>query len=190
MKIRRAFTSSRVVLCAGFGGLLAIIGRMAWKGAQVVDRIHGETTRLRLAYAERADLLDALRFTLSESASDVRDYLLARDPAGARDRRAELLKLRRGARTRSPGMAAKCPLMNVRRSTNSRDIDAYWHPMEPVLSWDAATRGSRGDDFLRQELIPRHRQLLALTDNIDRVHARNLVRSNRNISELFTKIPR
>src|SRR5690242_16330069 len=90
----RLFKSSRAVLSVGFGGLLAIIVSMAAKGSQVVSAIQSETNQLLAEHQEREDLLDGIRFSLAESASDIRDYLLDRDSSAIAPRRADLQNLR------------------------------------------------------------------------------------------------
>lgn len=68
MGLGRLLKSSRALLWVGFGGLLAIVLLMAWEGSRVVG------VRLRATYQQRDELLDGIRFALSESASDIRDY--------------------------------------------------------------------------------------------------------------------
>ncbi len=186
MAIQHLLRSSRAVLWAGFGGLLALILLMAWKGSQVVSSIQSESRRLRAEYQARDDLLDGIRFSLSESASDIRDYLLDRNPAAIQQRRADLQGLRqriggavdRYARNLPPEEA---PLWD--RLT--QDINAYWAVLEPSFQWDAETRRRRAQDFLNEEVIPRQGELLNVAGTVDGVNQRDLRRSNLRIAELF-----
>src|SRR5579871_3297514 len=132
----RLLRSSRAVLWAGFGGLLAIIILMAAKGSQVVSVIQSETNRLLAEHQQREDLLDGIRFSLSESASDIRDYLLDRDPTALAQRRGDLRKLRQRItvavdRYGQDLPADEAPLWEQLR----RDIGAYWNVLEPSLRW-------------------------------------------------------
>lgn len=186
MPVQRLFKSSRAVLWVGFGGLLAIILLMAWKSSQVVSAIQSEGNQLRAEYNQRDDLLDGIRFSLSESASDIRDYLLDRDASAVIKRRSDLEKLRariadavaRYSRDLPPDEA---PLWGQL----TRDINAYWDVVAPSFRWDRETRRLRAEDFVHAQVIPRQGTLLALTSTIDRVNQRNLQQSNRRIAELF-----
>lgn len=94
MGLGRLLKSSRALLWVGFGGLLAIVLLMAWEGSRVVGVIEGEGNRLRATYQQRDELLDGIRFALSESASDIRDYLADRNVSAVAQRRIDLQKLR------------------------------------------------------------------------------------------------
>src|SRR5581483_5703872 len=186
MAIQRLLKSSRAVLWVGFGGLLALILLMAWKGSQAVSSIQSESNRLRAEYQARDDLLDGIRFSLSESASDIRDYLLDRNLSAVGQRRADLAMLRqriadavdRYGRNLPPDEAPFWAQL-------TRDINAYWSVLEPSFGWDAQTRRRRAQDFLNDEVIPRQGELLTLASAVDRVNQRNLQQSDRRIAELF-----
>lgn len=186
MAIQRLLKSSRAVLWVGFGGLLALILLMAWKGSQAVSSIQSESNRLRAEYQARDDLLDGIRFSLSESASDIRDYLLDRNLSAVGQRRADLAMLRqriadavdRYGRNLPPDEAPVWAQL-------TRDINAYWSVLEPSFGWDAETRRRRAQDFLNDEVIPRQGELLTLASAVDRVNQRNLQQSDRRIAELF-----
>jgi signal transduction histidine kinase len=186
MAIQGLLKSSRAALWAGFGGLLVLILLMAWKGSQVISSIQSESNRLRAEYHARDDLLDGIRFSLSESASDIRDYLLDRNLSAVGQRRADLAKLRqqitdavdRYGRNLPPDEA---PFWNQL----TRDINSYWSVLEPSFRWDPETRRRRAQDFLNEQVIPRQGELLALTSTVDRVNQRDLRRADLRIAELF-----
>ena len=174
------------MLWAGFGGLLALILLMAWKGSQVVSSIQSESNQLRAEYNARDDLLDGIRFSLEKSASDIRDYLLDRNPAAVIQRRADLEQLRqritdavdRYGRNLPPDEAPSWLQL-------TRDIHAYWNALEPSFHWAAGARRQRAEDFLNDQIIPRQGELLALATTVDRANQRDLQRSNGRITELF-----
>lgn len=188
MGLGRLLKSSRALLWVGLGGLLAIVLLMAWEGSRVVGVIEGEGNRLRATYQQRDELLDGIRFALSESASDIRDYLADRNVSAVAQRRIDLQKLRsriadavaRYGRDLPPDEAALW-------SQLTRDIEAYWNALEPSFHWDTQTRRRRAEDFLNDEVIPRHGALLGLTSTIDRVNRRNLRQSNRRIAQLYAQ---
>ena len=66
MAVQLVLKSYRAVLWAGFGSLLAIILLIGWKGAQVISAIESQSDSLRTGYVERDELLDGIRFALSQ----------------------------------------------------------------------------------------------------------------------------
>src|SRR5581483_6490017 len=186
MAVQRLWRSSRALLWAGFGGLLVLILLMAGMGSQVVSSIQSETNRLRTEYQARDDLLDGIRFSLSESASDIRDYLLDRNPSAVVQRRADLQRLRQRVGDAVARYGRNLPSDEALAwGELTRDIDAYWLVVDPALHWDAEKRSRLAQDILNQQVIPRQGELLALTSKVDRVNQRNVQQSDRRIAELF-----
>lgn len=186
MGIQQLLRSSRAVLWVGFGGLLAILLLMAWKGSQVLTAIQSESSRLRTEYQQRDDLLDGIRFSLSASASDIRDYLLDRDPSAVVQRRIELEKLRQRIADAVDVYARDLPPDEARLWAQlTRDVNGYWSVLEPSFHWDPQTRRRRAESFLHEQVIPRQGELLALTSTVDRVNVGNLRQSNVRIEALF-----
>ena len=186
MVVRRLVKSYRVVLWVGFGGLLGIILLNAWKGAQVLSAIESRGIGVRSEYQRRDDLLDGIRFALSDSASEVRDYLLERDPAGVRRRRRELETLHATildatAEYGKDLMPGEAPLWRQLEA----GIDAYWSVLEPAFHWDAFTRREQAENFLQQQVIPRQGELLRLAGTVNQVNQRNVLRSRQKTVELF-----
>lgn len=176
------------MLWVGFGGLLAIILFMAWMGARVVSAIELEDRELRVAYQQRDDLLDEIRFSLVESGSDIRDYLLDRDRSAVAQRRADLERLH----SRITGAVASYGRNLPRDEAGpwgqlTRDIDAYWAVLQPSLRWDRETRRQRAEDVLDQQVIPRQGELIRLDSAVASVNQRNLQRSNQRIVDLFSQ---
>ncbi|MCL4401740.1 MAG: sensor histidine kinase [Acidobacteria bacterium] len=191
MEKPRLFTSRRMVLWAGFGGLLGMVVFMAWKGARVLSIIEPENARLRQAYREQGELLDTIRFGLSESASQIRDYLLDRDPAAVARRRFELERLRRATDDAVMRYGRDVPPEGaaVWRALKA-SIDDYWNALEPVLRWDAETRRRNAGQFLQFEVMPRQRQFGELAAVISGVEEENSRRTERNMAVLFARFRR
>ena len=186
MVVRHLVKSYRVVLWVGFGGLLGIILLNAWKGEQVLSAIESRGSGVRAEYQRRDDLLDGIRFALSDSASEVRDYLLERDPAGVRRRRRELEKLHATVVNATVEYAkgllpAEAPLWHRLEA----GIEAYWSVLQPAFQWDAATRQKEAENFLQQQVIPRQGELLRLADTVNQVDQQNLLRSREKNVKLF-----
>jgi signal transduction histidine kinase len=189
MAVERLLKSSRALLWIGFGGLLSIILVMAWKGSLALSSIELESKRLRTQYQQRDELLDGIRFSLSESATDIRDYLLDRDPSAVAQRREELKALRQ--RITEAADRYSLDLSSDEASLwgqLTRDIHAYWGVLEPSFHWDAEDRRRRAENFLHEQVIPRQGKLLALTSAVGGVNQLNVQRSDQRIAELFRQL--
>lgn len=191
MGVRLVLKSYRAVLWVGFGSLLAIILLIAWKGAQVVLAIESQNDFLWTAYVEHDELLDGIRFALSQSASSVRDYLLDDDAAAVLQHRTDLETLHHQiddavARYDRDLPADEAALWRQLK----RDVDAYWRVLEPAFGWDARTRRRQAESFLRHQVIPRQGELLGLIARVDQTDQRNRQQSNRKIAALFAQFRR
>ncbi len=183
--------SSRTVLWAGFGSLLALMLLVAVNANRALDRIEASSGRIRRGFLRRDELLDRLRANLYRSSIDLRDYLLHADPQLAERRRgeiqhteqeiaADLREYRQGAP--STEAAAVDELR--------RDVDIYYGLVAPVLGWDADTRRSQGPDYLRARIFPRRQQLLQISDRIREMDTRQLASGESTVAAVFTSFRR
>ena len=179
------------MLWAGFGGLLAIVVFTAWKGARILSAVEPQNARLRRDYRERVELLHSIRLELSESGSDLRDFLMDRDPASA-----ARLRSRIDSRHRSTAEAVTTyehripaeglPLWNELKVS----IDAYWNVLEPALRWDTQTRLRRAQDFLERDIRTRQHEIAALAAGIDGVEQQESRQMDRKMALLFGQFRR
>src|ERR1700722_10653632 len=86
----RIVMSSRAVLWAGFGSLLALMLLVAVNANRALNRIEASSAQIRRGFLRRDELLDRLRANLYRSSIDLRDFLLHADPQLADTRRAEI----------------------------------------------------------------------------------------------------
>ena len=68
--------SSRVVLMAGFGGLLLLMAFAGVDAIQALEQIQQSNEAMREAFLQRTRVLDRIRADLYVSGTYVRDYLL------------------------------------------------------------------------------------------------------------------
>src|SRR5215469_4752479 len=128
--------SSRTVLWAGFGSLLALMIAGALAANSALDHVEITNAEIRQGFLHRDDLLNRLRAGLYRSNIDLRDYLLHADPQLAETRRAEF------ERTQSDILAI---LQDLRRDVPPdeaaaidelrRDVNLYFSLAQPVLHW-------------------------------------------------------
>ena len=188
MSIASVFRSYRAVLWAGFGSLLAIVLVIGWKGNQVVSAIETQNELIRTASIGRDELIDGVRFNLSQAASSIRDYLLDDDAAALRRRRTDLETLRRLTVSALATYERDLPPDEARVwGQLKQDVISYWSALEPVSQWDAQTRRKEAASFLRYQVIPRQREVNALISRIAQIDRYNLAQSDRKIAELFTR---
>lgn len=189
MGVQHLWKSSRALLWAGFGGLLSIIILTAWRGSLTLSSIESDTNRLRTQYLQRDDLLDGIRFSLTKSAIEVRDYLLDRDQSSVIQRRVDLEELRSRIRNAAEQYRRDLPADEAPLWAQlTQDIQAYWAVLEPALHWDERERKQRAEEFLHEQIIPRQGELLDLTSSVNGVNQRNVQRANQRIEELFRQL--
>ena len=171
---RRPVLSNRSVL-AGFAGLLALMGCLTIDSARQTRDLSRTSAALRRHSRERDDLLDQLRTDIYRSATLARDYLLERDEALAADQKAELTMLRAAVQQtldhyveRSPARE-KTAIENLRQYTGS-----YWASLAPTLNWSRAMRRERGEQFLRNTVIPRRDELVQFVRQVTALNVRAL----------------
>jgi signal transduction histidine kinase len=189
MGVQSLWKSSRALLWAGFGGLLSIIILTGWQGSLALSSIESDSNGLRTEYLQRDDLLNGIRFSLSKSAIDIRDYLLDPDQSAVIQRRADLEALRgrvtdAAERYRRDLPADEVPLW----AQLTGDIHAYWAVLEPAFHWDERERKQRGEEFLHDQIIPRQGELFDLTSAVNGVNLHNVQRANQRIEALFRQL--
>src|SRR5437868_2285490 len=86
--------TTRAVLLAGFGGLLALMAFAGFGAVGIVREIQERNETIRRDYLERNRVLEQIRSDLYLSGTYVRDYLLDPDPAWAERHRSSLERTR------------------------------------------------------------------------------------------------
>src|SRR5450756_2951121 len=84
---------SRLVLIAGFGGLLILMAFAGADGIQALQQIQTSNDRIRDEFLLRTQVLERIRSDLYLSGTDVRDYLLEPQAGKAEGHRYTLLEL-------------------------------------------------------------------------------------------------
>src|SRR5690242_15076385 len=89
-----AKSTSRLVLLAGFGGLLLLVGFAGWNGMQVLEEMRSSNNSLRQEFLQRTRLLERIRADVYVSGTYVRDYLLEPESGKAEGHRYSLRETR------------------------------------------------------------------------------------------------
>jgi signal transduction histidine kinase len=180
--------NSRVILMAGFGGLLALMAFSGIDAMRLLREIQQRNDAIRGDFMNRNRLLNQIRSDVYLSGTYVRDYLLEPEPQNAARHRGSLESTRRdmdAALQRYAGMLS--PEETHPYGTLQRELADYWHVLEPALQWNVDQRRARGYEFLRDEVLPRRLAMLSIADQIAAVNERQLNSGNTQVARLFTQ---
>jgi hypothetical protein len=167
--------NSRLVLIAGFGGLLILMAFAGADGIRALQQIQTSNDRIRDEFLLRTQVLERIRGDLYLSGTYVRDYLLEPQAGKAEGHRYTLLETRKDMdaalqqylRLLSSGEAQPFRVL-------TQELAAYWRVLEPTFEWTAEQRQGAGYAFLRDEVFPRRTSMLAIADQIGRFNEAQL----------------
>ena len=179
-------SGTRLVLLAGFGGLLALMAVGGFDAIQVLRQIQARNIQIRQVFLSRNRALEHIRAALYLSGTLVRDYLLDPGPSGAEEQREHLRRLQREMGAAMDGYSNSLangeadPVHALRA-----ELAAYWKVLDPVLRWSPQERRERGYAFLQQELLPRRASVLDIADKISAVNEQELNGGDVRLEETF-----
>ena len=180
--------NTRLLLTAGFGGLIVMMTFAGIDGIRALGEIQSSSDRIQEDFLLRTRVLERIRFDLYVSGTYARDYLLEPGSGEAEAHRQSLVQIRRemeGAlrqyRTLLPGDERE-PLEGL-----LAEIANYWKTLGPVLEWTARERQERGWAFLRDEVFPRRTAMLRIADRIGALNEAQLNAGKARVRETFTR---
>jgi signal transduction histidine kinase len=178
---------TRVLLFAGFGGLLLLLGFLGLSAISFLSQIEVREEKIRQDYVSRDGVLQTLRSTIYTSGTHVRDFLLdSNDTRAAEDRR-QFLQTRLQIQREIEEYQALIPDAErgpVREL--SQGLAAYLDAITPVLDWNASERDARASNFMQDELLPRRVSALSLADRIQQISEGQLQASSAAVSVLLS----
>jgi signal transduction histidine kinase len=174
-------------------GLAGLLGLIVVSLAIAHDRatfssgaLEDVNTRHRRIFAD----LRQVRTDVYLSAIYVRDYLLdnvrARDP----EYREQLAAFRASSRTALANLAADLPEGTAGRVALDQlrsSLDGYWTTFEPLFFWTPAEKAQRSAAFVRQEVIQRREDVLAMAREIEALNDTNYSQQRGAIVERRTE---
>jgi signal transduction histidine kinase len=188
---RAMAANSRLVLMAGFGGLLLLMALAEFDGMQALTEIQRSNDEIREDFLRRTRVLDRIRADLYVSGTYVRDYLLEPENGRAEGHRYSLLESR-GDMDAALGEYRKLvkgaeagPFQVL-----TQDLASYWSVLEPVFAWSAAERRRDGYSFLRDEVFPRRMAMLGLADQIRALNEAQLNAGKVKVEATFSQFRR
>jgi signal transduction histidine kinase len=183
--------SSRLVLLAGFGGLLLLAAFAGFDGVQAISQIRDANDRIRENFLLRTRLLERIRGDVYVSGTYVRDYLLEPEAGKAEGHR---YSLRESRKDTDAALAAYRALLTTRESSPFdglvRELDAYWRVLEPIFEWTPQQRQHSGYVFLRDEVFPRRMAMLGIADQIRTLNETQLNDGKARVEALFAQFQR
>jgi signal transduction histidine kinase len=175
--------SPRIVLYAGFGGLLAFILAAAAGTLVLLDRVRTDDDKTRQAFVQRLGALEQIRAQIYLSGTYVRDFLLSPDAGGAEAQRARLTAIESDTRTvldrygKSLDPDERDAFLALRG-----EIAAYWRVLQSTFDWNAKERDRRRFSFFYEQLVPRRTTMLQIADSIELINQRGLTRAEERFT--------
>ena len=140
--------NSRLMLMAGFGGLLLLMIFSGVDAIQALQQIQTSNDNIREDYQLRTRVLERIRGDVYVSGTYVRDYLLEPESGKAEGHRYSLLESRNDMDSALDQYRA---LLNSQEAAPfqvlTRELADYWRVMEPVFRWTADQRRRDGYVF-------------------------------------------
>ena len=183
--------NSRVVLMAGFGGLLLLMAFAGLDGMQALRDIQTSNDEMRQDFLRRTRLLERIRGDVYVSGTYVRDYLLEPDPGKAEGFRYDLVDSRKDM---DAALAEYRSHLNTREAQPfhvlNDELADYWKLIDPVLQWTPSERRRAGYVFLRDEVFPRRQAMLRIADQIGSINESQLNTGETSVRETFHRFSR
>ena len=177
---------SRLVLAAGFGGLLLLMAFAGFDGIQALQQIQAANDTIREEFLLRTRVLERIRTDVYLSGTYVRDYLLEPEGGRAEGHRSSLRETRSDMDIALQQYRA---LLNAEEAGPFQilihELDAYWGLLEPVLHWTPAQRRRDGYNFLRDEVFPRRQSMLGIANQIGAINESQLNAGRLKVDETF-----
>jgi signal transduction histidine kinase len=181
--------NSRLVLIAGFGGLLVLMAFAGIDGMQALHEIQTSNDLIREDFLTRTRLLERIRADVYVSGTYVRDYLLEPEAGKAEGHRYDLLESRRDM---DDAMTKYRSLLNSQEAAPfqvlTAELQGYWNLLEPVFDWSAEQRKTAGYVFLRDEVFPRRRSMLRIADQIGAINESQMNAGKARVEQIFTRL--
>lgn len=181
--------NSRVVLVAGFGGLLLLMALAGFGGMQALREIQDSNDLIRDDFLMRTRLLERIRADVYVSGTYVRDYLLEPEAGKAEGHRDSLLETRSDM---DEAMGKYRSMLNAQEAgpfqALTGDLAEYWKVLEPVLAWSPEQRKRAGYLFLRDEVFRRRQAMLHIADQIGVINESQMNSGKARVERTFAQL--
>jgi signal transduction histidine kinase len=180
--------NSRLVLIAGFGGLLLLMAFAEIDGVNALRQIETSNDAMRRDFVLRTRLLEKIRDDVYVSGTFVRDYLLEPEAGRAEGHRYSLVETRADMDS---------SLAQYRKLVDSQEerpfqvltggLASYWKMLEPVFQWTPEQRRRDGYAFLRDEVFPRRMAMIGIADQIRAINESQMNAGKAKVEATFSR---
>lgn len=183
----RLFQTRRVLLL-GFGVLLGLLILCGLNALHVLSQLQTNNETILREFLQQQQRLDKIRSAIYLSGTYLRDYLLEPDPEKADQNRTALESARAQvvSMLENPNVLSGLSGNDEMDQALKREIEEYWHTLQPVLYWKAEQRHRKGYRFLHDEVLPRRSSTLGIADTIASVNQQQLLQRDDRLLSLFS----
>lgn len=178
----------RLILLAGFGGMLLIFLLAAIDAIHVLHTLRAESAVLREASLDRSRRLASVRTYVLLSHTYLSEYLLEPDDATPPGMRAQL----ETARTDMLSALAKyrnCTARDGESVKRLQDLlNRHWQNLARAISLSPAELRRQGVSFYAAEIVPLRSTVLEITSTVDNTDAAQLASTEAEIEQRFQRL--
>jgi signal transduction histidine kinase len=179
----------KIVLIAGFGGLLAIMAMAGIYSLRIAGGIQESNRQLRRDFVSRDHTLDQIRSGLYESGNLVRDYILAVPGESEKDGlRVDLEGIQQQMNSALTSYSPSLRPDEIQQFEQlASEVQTYWAALEPIFESTPEAKPERGNRYMRNEVLPRRAKVLEIAREISEVNDRALQDDERRIADRFAQ---
>jgi signal transduction histidine kinase len=172
------------ILSLGFGTLILLIGFLGFDSMRRAQTLHDQTVTAHAAYLQTDAVLREIPADLYRSGILIRDYLLDPTHITAPAYREQLLERQTSIRKRLELLPPRLGEDEAERLRELlKELQDYWTSMDPILSWTPQEKFVFSRTFLRGEVLPRQKAVVALAREISEINVANLRKEQQRIQE-------
>jgi signal transduction histidine kinase len=176
----------RLVLIVGFSGLLCLLGFSGLYAIHSLRQVASLDEQSTRDFVRRSDALAAVRSNAYLAHSQVRDFLLDREPGASEGHRDSASAVWKQAMTGLEAYRLICPPeQKPAFEALQESLAQYWRTASPALEWSYAQRMNEGYDLLAQQLSTRRDEFLRLLDGLRRDNEVDLRSASAQSAELI-----
>jgi signal transduction histidine kinase len=179
--MRRSFRAWPILLF-GLLSLLALIVFSAVVGARMTSQSYREMAAIHQAHQALDQTLNQMKSHIFLASIYLRDYLLDPSNANSDYYRQQLRESQAAAESELRRLKEWTGDLEERRLAELElQMRNYWNSLEPVFTWTAGEKTRGRFAYIRREVLPRRRNLLAMAEDIQSLYARNYQREQDRV---------
>ena len=173
---------TRLILLIGFGTLVVLVGILGFSAFRRAEQIYRDVSSIHETYQKSSSTLYDIQTDTLYSGILVRDHLLDALPVAGPQYRKDLLEIRSAMEkhlTNLSGLVSPEETDAFKRLR--RELDVYWDSLDPIFDWTPIQKTAQSSWFLKNEILPRRKAILSITQEIDALSANGFKREQNKI---------